>query len=59
MENLEDYKYRLQYFHKGVEVTHEFPAGISAERLVLELRNFLCGCSWGEDTVKEMLNLEE
>jgi len=54
-----DYKYKLQYIYNGAAVTHEFPADITADRLLLYLRDFLCGCSWSETIVKDILRLED
>ena len=56
---INNYKYELKYTNGDTTVTHEFPAGRGSWELVQELRDFLCGCSWSEDAVKDMLKLEE
>ena len=59
MDNINNYKYKLQYFCDGTTVTHEFPADIGADELIWKLRDFLCGCSWSENVLKDVLNLED
>lgn len=57
MENKE-YKYKLQLIDDEDIITSEFSAHITVEDLILKLRDFLCAAGWGEEKVKEMLNLE-
>nr|DAN37748.1 MAG TPA: hypothetical protein [Caudoviricetes sp.] len=59
MEFVNNYKYKLQYFCDGATVTHEFPADVYTEELMWKLRDFLCGCSWTEEALKDILKLEE
>ena len=56
---MSEYKYKLQYTNGDETLTYEFPADIGAWELVHNLRNFLCGCSWTDEQVKDMLKLEE
>lgn len=49
---MDNYKYKLQYINNDETVTFEFPADIGAEELMWKLRDFLCACSWLEDTVR-------
>ena len=58
METINDYKYKLQYFNGAETVTFEFPADVNTEELMWKLRHFLCGCSWTEQALKNILNLE-
>ena len=34
-------------------------ADVNTEELMWKLRNFLCGCSWTEQALKNILNLED
>ena len=52
---MDNYYYKLQYTNGNETVTHEFPADIGAEKLIYYLRDFLCGCSWSEDVVKDSI----
>ena len=54
-----EYYYKLQYVDGDKVVTHQFPADIGGYELMNNLRDFLCGCSWTEDSVKEILNIGE
>lgn len=57
---IDNYKYKLQYFDGNKIVTHEFSADITSDELAYNLRDFLCACSWKEDTVEnDILNLGE
>lgn len=51
----ENYKYKLQYVEDDKIITHEFNADIGANELAHNLRDFLCGCSWAENIVKEYI----
>lgn len=51
----ENYRYKLQYVCDDKTVTHEFNADIGTDDLAYNLRDFLCGCSWSEKAVKEMI----
>ena len=53
-----NYKYILTYIDGDKKVTHEFPAAITIHELADNLRNFLCGCSWSEDMLEEILRCE-
>ena len=55
----ENYRYKLQYVDGDKIVTHEFNADIGADDLAYNIRDFLCGCSWSEKVVKEMIMGEE
>lgn len=55
----QDYKYKFQYIYGDKIVTHAFSADIEINDLIYYLRDFLCGCSWSEDIVNNMLNLGE
>ena len=54
-----DYKYKLQYTNGEEVITHEFPADIDGWHLAIMLRDFLCGCSWSDEQVKSIINLDE
>ena len=56
---MDNYKYKLQYVCDNKTVTHEFNANITTDDLTYNLRDFLCGCSWREKAVNEMLRLED
>ena len=56
---MNNYTYKLQYIYDETTITHEFPADIDEGRFLLYLRDFLCGCSWTDEQVKRMLNLED
>ena len=55
----ENYRYKLQYVCDDKTVTHEFSADIGADALADNIRDFLCGCSWSENVLKDVLNLED
>lgn len=55
---MNNYKYKLQHIDGRDVITHEFPADIGAETLIRHLRDFLCACSWSEEQVKDILNME-
>lgn len=54
-----NYRYKLQYICNDTTITHEFSAVIDVDRLLLHLRDFLCGCSWSEKGLNRILRLEE
>lgn len=56
---MDNYKYKLQLTNDDSTITHEFPADITVDRLLLHLRDFLCGCSWSENILNDILRLED
>lgn len=54
-----NYRYKLQLTNDDTIITHEFSADIDVDRLLLHLRDFLCGCSWSEKVLNRILKLEE
>lgn len=56
---MDKYFYKLQHVDGESVITHEFPADIDTEKLVYHLKDFLVACSWSEEQVENMLNLED
>lgn len=56
---MDNYKYTLTYSNGAAKNTMEFPADITAPRLIFNLHMFLLGCSWSESQVQQILNTEE
>lgn len=56
---MDNYKYKLQLISDETIITHEFSGFVTVDRLLLHLRDFLCGCSWSEDNVNEILRLKD
>ena len=56
---MDNYKYKLQLISDETTITHEFSGFVTGDRLLLHLRDFLCGCSWSENNINEILRLED
>lgn len=59
MADISNYKYLFVYIDDDKRVTSEFSASICIDTLMRNIRDFLCGCSWGEKQVNEYIKLEE
>lgn len=57
MADLDKYYYELKYVDGDKTITHTFSAEIDGTELTNNLRDFLCGCSWSEKQVNNMLGL--
>ena len=55
---MEDGRYRLELIDGEHTVIHTFPAEIRAEEMRWWLEDFLLGCSWNTEQVREILNKE-
>ena len=55
---MENCKYKLELIDDEHTVIHTFPAEIRAEEMRWWLQDFLLGCSWNMEQVKEILNTE-
>ena len=59
MADISNYKYYFVYIDDDKRVTSEFSASICMDDLMENLRDFLCGCGWSEDKLKEYIRLED
>ena len=57
MAGKKDYYYELRCVDGDTEITHKFNADLDSEKLIKRLEFFLAGCSWHEETIKNILNI--
>ena len=53
------YEYRLTYVDGDKERTHIFSAFVSGSEMISNLRHFLLACEWSENSINNILRLND